>query len=255
MLRARARERKEQSANVETISDFSDDASTLDHQTTIDSNTEGEGVDCNSEGISIETWVYTATHLQRFLDEISRNRRGSSDGRQSLKKIGRVQPAIVRRRCKEILLAEGFDPSGQKKPLSIKDFVEWDPVLRVKLGAALLRLLLDHTSFASDSNGQARESAFSYARKKTGDMKFNGFISIHPELLYLALTSGSSFLPPRANANTRCQPMVVPPKKWTDLTDGGYEVLKVDFMRTRHCKTQKVSLWGRAFKNALVLGI
>jgi len=36
---------------------------------------------------------------------------------------------------------------------------------------------------------------------------------------------------------------VVPPKDRSDVRDGGYEILKVDFMRTRHCKTQKVSLY------------
>lgn len=253
-LRVRARERREFNSNLNASrSEIDDNGHMLNEQNTIDSSLEDEEVDLSSEGIVVDRWVYTATHLQRFLDEISQ--KGGS-----LKKTGRVQPAVVRKRCQEILAAEGFDPTGDnKKPLSMQDFVEWDPVMKVKLGAALIRLLLDHTTFSSDSNrGGLPEPAFSYARKKTGEMKFNGFISIHPELLHLATTdeisSDATFIPPRAMANTKCQPMVVPPKDWTDVRDGGYEILKVDFMRTRHCKTQKVSVLERILKIECVEG-
>ena len=256
-LRVRARDRREFNANAKAAaSEIDDNGRMMNDQTTIDDNSEDELVDYSSEGIVIDKWVYTATHLQRFLDEISRKGGSSTNGQQSLKKTGRVQPAVVRKRCQEILLSEGFDPTSEnKKSLSMQDFVDWDPVLKVKLGAALVRLLLDHTTFLSNSNPRGPPKpapAFSYSRKKTGKMKFNGFISIHPELLHLATTdetsSDSTFIPPRAMTNTKCQPMVVPPKVWTDVRNGGYEILKVDFMRTRHCKTQKVSLLERSTK-------
>ena len=247
-LRVRARERRQFNSNVKgAISEIDDNGHMLNDQTTIDDSLENDETDLSSEGIAVDRWVYTATHLQRFLDEISQKGGGSS-GQQSLKKTGRVQPAVVRKRCQEILASEGFDQLGEnKKPLSMEDFVEWDPVLKVKLGAALIELLLDHTTFSSDSKSKSPpEPAFSYARKKTGELKFNGFVSIHPELLNLATTDEMSpdatFIPPRAMANTKCQPMIVPPKDWTDVRNGGYELLKVDFMRTRHCKTQKVSM-------------
>lgn len=242
-LRVRARERREFNSNLKAASEIDDNGHMLNDQTTIDASVEDETTDLSSEGIAVDRWVYTATHLQRFLDEISQK-----GGESSLKTTGRVRPAVVRKRCQEILTAEGFDPTGEnKKRLSMQDFVEWDPVLKVKLGAALIRLLLDHTTFSPDSRSRGPpEPAFSYARKKTGNLKFNGFISIHPELLNLAtkdeLSSDATFVPPRAMANTKCQPMVVPPKDWTDVGNGGYELLKTDFMRTRHCKTQKVSL-------------
>lgn len=256
-LRVRARERRQFNSNLKGgTSEIDDNGHMLNDQTTIDDSLEGEQTDLSSEGIAIDRWVYTATHLQRFLDEISQKGGGS----QSLKTTGRVRPAVVRKRCQEILAAEGFDPTGEnKKPLSMQDFVEWDPVLKVKLGAALIRLLLDHTTFSTDSKGRGPpEPAFSYARKKTGKLKFNGFISIHPELLHLATTdevsSDATFIPPRAMANTKCQPMVVPPKDWTDVGNGGYELLKTDFMRTRHCKTQKVSLLFECFKDRVFGG-
>lgn len=247
-LRVRAREKRRFDANPKT-NEIDDNGHMTNDQTTHDGNTENDEVDYSLEEIAVDRWIYTASHLKRFLDEISRKGGSSTNGQQSLRKTGRVQPAVVRKRCQEILLAEGFDPAGEnKKPLSMQDFVDWDPVLKVKLGAALVRLLLDHATFSSDSNCKGSpEPAFSYSRKKTGEMKFNGFVSIHPELLHLASTneifSDSSFIPPRAMANTKCQPMVVPPKDWTDVRNGGYELLTVDFMRTRHCKTQKVSFF------------
>ena len=243
-LRVRARERREfNTTNKMVTGEMEMTEDIINDQTSIDGYLENEEVDHSSEGIGVDRWVYTATHLQRFLDEISRKDGGS----QSLKQTGRVQPAVVRKRCQEILLAEGFCSPGDKNmQSSMQEFVEWDPVLKVKLGAALIRLLLDHTTFSSDSNrGGERGAAFSYSRKKTGDMKFNGFVSIHPDLLHLATTDElspeSTFIPPRAMASAKCQPMVIPPKDWTDVRNGGYELLKVDFMRTRHCKTQKVS--------------
>ena len=143
-------------------------------------------------------------------------------------------------------MGEGDDDgtTAPKRPISLTDFAEWDPVLKVKLGAALIRLLLEHTSF-SKRRGSSPEPAFFYSRKKTGEMKFNGFVTIHPELLKIAmkeeLSHDSSFISPRYMQNTRCQPMVVPPKDWKAVDDGGYETIKTEFMRTRHCKTQKVS--------------
>lgn len=208
------------------------------------------------KGVSIDGWVYTATHLQRFLDEISGGG-GSTPGQKSLKGQGRYHPSKVQKRCKEILLAEGYVSSdgsgeeGDRKKVSMNDFEEWDPVKKVKLGAALIRMLLDHTTFSRPSKRRGRnappvEAAFRYSRRRTGEKKFHGYISIHPDLMNIALneefTSSSSLLIAPSKLNTRVQPMVVPPNDWTDVNNGGYETIKVPFMRTRHCKTQKDSI-------------
>eukprot|EP00804_Cyclotella_cryptica_P010684 CCRYP_005499-RB/>CCRYP_005499-RB protein AED:0.03 eAED:0.03 QI:288/1/1/1/1/1/4/386/1180 len=203
-------------------------------------------------GEHIDKWVYTATHLQRFLDEISNTKSGSPDSNLPKGK-GRVRPALVRKRCQEILHAEGFmqtngssSASANQRPLSMNDFAEWDPVVKVKLGAALIQLLLDHTTYSKSFNPETGEPnpAFLHSRKKlNADMRFHGFISIHPELYHTAmkaeLSPDSMFFSQRFMQNTRCQPMVVPPKDWVNVNDGGYEIIKVDFMRTRQCKTQK----------------
>ena len=205
----------------------------------------------SADNADIDKWVYTATHLQRFLDEVSNIKSGSPE-QKLLKNRGRVNPNLVRRKCQEILLAEGFfiqdnDDSTSARPLSMNDFADWDPVVKVKLGAALIQLLLDHTTYSKTRNPKtgSLEPAFMYSRKKlsqNANMRFQGIINLHPKLIHLAmktkLAPDSVFL---LTQNSRCQPMVIPPKDWTSFHDGGYEALKVDFMRTRQCKTQKVS--------------
>mmetsp|Transcript_5667 Transcript_5667/g.8595 ORF Transcript_5667/g.8595 Transcript_5667/m.8595 type:complete len:306 (+) Transcript_5667:1859-2776(+) len=222
-------------------------------------------------GASVDGWAYTATHLQRFLDEL----KGGMPGDSSLKGKGRVRPKQVEKRCKEILLAEGFvsnnenagdgDDAGggsggrggkqraqwSSSSSSKNDFVEWSPIDKVKLGAALIRLLLDHTSFSppgkNERGGDGRpppEPAFRYLRKRVGERKYQAHVAIHPGLLDVAVGEGyadaASVLHMSMASGTRVQPMVVPPKDWTGVREGGYETIRVPFMRTRHCKTQKV---------------
>ena len=218
------------------------------------------------EGIVIDNYIYTATHLQRFLDELPGNSNNTDNSggnnQKSLKNIGQIRPEKVRRRCKEILLAEEFDMNNSREEEvdnystttkeNMNDFVEWDPVQKVKLGCALIQLLLDNTTFTKptkDSKQQRHghtEPAFQYKRKMMGNKngKAHGVIEIHPELHNIAVneefTSTSMYISPSL-ANSRVQPMVVPPNDWLGVNDGGYETIKVPFMRTRHCKTQKVS--------------
>jgi DNA-directed RNA polymerase len=130
----------------------------------------------------------------------------------------------------------------------MSDFADWDPVMKVKLGAALIRLLLDHTTFSKPlKHGFAPpEPAFRYSRhmNKHNATKAYGCISIHPELLRIAVQeefSATSAFIPASVSSARVQPMVIPPKDWKSINDGGYETVKVPFMRTRHCKVQTVS--------------
>lgn len=222
---------------------------------------ESIGSNRSADGIDVDSWIYTATHLKRFLDEVDRGKyEANNNSSSSLKGKGRVRPTVVRKRCKEILLAEGFTPEGitsesedeasGKKQLTINDFAEWDPVKKVKLGAALLRLLIDQTTFSKPKergdggHNSDPEPAFQLTKKYMSTGKSHGVVSVHPDLLSIAveeeLNSAKSMSLSPAHFNTRVQPMVVPPKDWTDVNKGGYELIKVPFMRTRHCKTQKV---------------
>lgn len=239
-LRVRAQQRKE-NLNFQNDAGVNPDG----NAPVVTENPEG----IHSEAIAIDRWVYTATHLQRFLDDLSGEASGVLKGR------GRVRPAKVQKRCKEILLAEGFTAKGlseseRNRKLSMNDFAEWDPVQHVKLGAALICMLLDHTTF---SNPQKRgghsypEPAFRYVRKQTGNKEMYSYISLHPDLLNIAVkeefSSTLSVVSPFPSMkNSRVQPMVVPPNEWTDFNSGGYETIRVPFMRTRHCKTQMDSI-------------
>ena len=250
-LRVRASREKAKLANQFGESGSDNDDEQLSHINIPE--TDGDATKTSrisGDNADIDKWVYTATHLQRFLDEVSNVKSGSPE-QKLLKNKGRVRPNLVRRKCQEILLAEGFiqdnGDSTNARPLSMNDFADWDPVVKVKLGAALIQLLLEHTTYskARDPKTGTLEPAFMYSRKKVNqntNMRFQGLINLHPKLIYLAmktkLAPDSVFL---LTQNSRCQPMVIPPRDWTSYHEGGYEALKVDFMRTRQCKTQKVS--------------
>lgn len=210
-------------------------------------------VNTSEDSIGIDKWVYTATHLQRFLDEISNIKSGSPEQKLQSGK-GRIRPDLVRKRCQDILLAEGFvqdkGDAAANRHLSMNEFAEWDPIMKVKLGAALIQLLLDHTIYSKSGDPETGEPepAFIHSRKKQNNgMRFQAFVSVHPDLLHLAMKAeldpNSMLSSPRFMQNSRSQPMVVPPKDWKSVSEGGYEALKVDFMRTRQCKTQKVGIF------------
>ncbi len=141
-VRAGERKRKVKSLNMGEGDDSNlSDAGFQQGKTPI--HKELDKIDDQYDGDAIDRWVYSASHLQHFLNEVSS---GSTGEQNSLKGIGRVRPGIVRKRCKEILRAEGFIPEeinekGAHKQLTTNEFAEWDPVKKVKLGAALLRLL------------------------------------------------------------------------------------------------------------------
>ena len=248
----RVRASKQRAKLVNPIGDNNDDdeLSNINIPQTEDDAT--KKVNTSEDNIGIDKWVYTATHLQRFLDEISNIKSGSPEQKLQSGK-GRIRPDIVRKRCRDILLAEGFmqdkGDAAANRPLSMNDFAEWDPIMKVKLGAALIQLLLDHTIYSKSCDPQTGEPepAFIHARKKrSNDMRFQAYVSVHPDLLHLAMKAeldpASMLSSPRFMQNSRSQPMVVPPKDWKSVNEGGYEALKVDFMRTRKCKTQKVGI-------------
>jgi hypothetical protein len=250
-LRVRASKQKAKMSNPFEGAEGGDDVTHInmpktDHEAT-------KKIDLSGENLDVDKWVYTATHLQRFLDEISNVKSGSPE-QKLLKGKGRIRPALVRKRCQEILLAEGFmQENGEaitQRPLSMNDFAEWDPAVKVKLGAALIQLLLEHTTYSKSRDAETGEPepAFMHARKKIENrsrLKFQGLIKVHPDLLHVAMKSELSpesiSLSQRFMQNSRCQPMVLPPRDWKSVHEGGYEFIKVDFMRTRQCKTQKVS--------------
>ena len=195
--------------------------------------------DGKDEESKVERWVYTATHLQRFMDELSDETKTNQVT---------VRPAKVRKRCREILLSEGFTYDGdEKREVTMSDFTEWTPVEKVKLGAALIQILMDHAMYSPtpNRNKTPAEPAFRYIRRRVGEDKYAGFVAVHPKLHHDAVEAefspSSSFVTPSTLTNSRVQPMVVKPRDWTGINDGGYETVKIDFMRTRHCKTQKVS--------------
>lgn len=156
-------------------------------------------------------WSYAASHLNRYLDELS----------MSLKPTRRNRTDYAVRKARKALESED----------------EWDKGKRIQLGAALFKCLLDTATVTSESGKE--EPAFVSEKKWLGKAKKMGFAKMN-ERLYQLITKDriESF----AATSTRHKPMVVPPKPWTKGREGGYHMLKVDIMRHHGCETQREAL-------------
>jgi DNA-directed RNA polymerase len=157
-------------------------------------------------------YMYAANHLQSFTDEIFK------DGTK--KRRVRMEYASSRARA----LLNNADP--------------WNTIDHVKLGCALLEILLN-TATTQGASGR-REKSFTY-HKTWADNKITGWILAHDELFRMvmedSLTNNNPF-------SSRHKPMILPPNPWVSPREGGYKWLKVDIMRTNGSKIQSVSMVG-----------
>ena len=154
-------------------------------------------------------WKYSAHHLQRFTEEISRNQN----------KSGKIRVKHANRRARELLESEE----------------EWTVADHIKVGVALLEVLLNEATVkGSDGN---RDKAFTY-HKMWENEKLVGWVVLHDDIYKMIAEDpyGST------TALTSChKPMVVPPNPWVGPRDGAYKWLKVEMMRTHGSKIQRVS--------------
>jgi len=172
-----------------------------------------DDIPTEGETKEVEKWMYSAHHLQRFAEEITRN--GNKNNKLRLKNVNR--------RARQLLHSEE----------------EWDVATKIKVGVALLQVLLETTSIQS-SNGD-REKAFTHHKAHYKGKKTIGWILLHQDIYEMVLKDSYDS---KAAISTRHKPMVIPPNKWTGPQTGGYKLLKVDIMRTNGSKLQKEALLG-----------
>eukprot|EP00957_Ditylum_brightwellii_P088622 6749918-Ditylum_brightwellii.AAC.1 len=140
--------------------------------------------DDKSDGVieKIDPWMYGGSHLERFIEEANRYDPG---------KKSRLRVSTANRRALAILNSDE----------------EWTDAEKIKLGAALVKILLEKAEIQIPGEGR-REPAF------THELRWIGF-------------------------TTRHQPMVLPPRDWVGPDDGAYSALKTELMRTHGCQIQK----------------
>jgi DNA-directed RNA polymerase, mitochondrial len=173
-------------------------------------------------------WMYGASHLQRFVDELNR---------LDPSRKGKVRIARANRRALQLLQSE--------KPWSTPD--------KVILGAVLIQMLLEtarvdfhgatkHLVFHEgdlESNKYGKP-AFVYEKKWVPNKKhLIGHITMNEDFYKMVVEDDLASLD---IYTTRHKPMVVPPKEWVGPNDGGYKLLKTEFMRAHGCQVQEKAL-------------
>ena len=170
--------------------------------------------------------MYSGSHLQQFMDEIKKD---------ASNKNSRALIRLANRRARKI----------------IDSPEEWTSADKVKLGSALIQMLLESTRVLKDNRWRlpdvmdeetylkSGEPAFTYEKRWVGEKKLTGLIVMNEWLYRVCLEDKFESL---EGFTSRYQPMIVPPRPWTGPRDGGYYALNVDLMRTHGCQNQRVRI-------------
>lgn len=197
--------------DVNSTPDDDDDDENVDDDSSQDNddNTDRTAPSLNfSKTDTAHKWAYGTSHLKSFLDEISQSK-------PSAKKRRVVKYAI--RRARRVL-----DETEQ-----------WQVVDKVRLGVTLFQILLDNATVFKDGNN---EMAFIYESRWTKHNKSQSFVTLNDGLYKMIVDDK---LHTFGVAATRYKPMIIPPKPWTRLDEGGYHILRPELMRYHGCNTQK----------------
>jgi DNA-dependent RNA polymerase/DNA-directed RNA polymerase N-terminal len=170
--------------------------------------------------VGTQKWAYAASHLKNYLDEIAKYK-------QTAKKKRVVKFAV--RRARQVL--------DRDVPWSIEDHIH--------LGAKLFQIILDTATIevpSEDANGVGlgggtiTEKAFNFEKRWQKKEKTQSFVTIN-ERLYNMIVNDK--LQTFGITTTRYKPLIVPPKPWTTMRDGGYKILRSELLRFHGCNTQK----------------
>lgn len=156
----------------------------------------------------IREWTYTSSHLQSYLDEISK-----------------LQPSAKKRRVIRYAIRRARDVLDKDEEWPIED--------KVQLGAALFEILLKTATVIADAE---TEMAFTYEKRWTKKDKTQSFVSLNERIYNMFVNDKLNSFTVLA---TRFKPMIVPPKPWMKLDEGGYRMLQADLLRFHGCNIQK----------------
>ena len=140
----------------------------------------------------------------------------------TLKKASKGRMRQVNKRAEQLLVASGSPDSDDQNS-------EWPMELKIKVGAALISLLIRECKTSSGG------PAFVYEKRRTRKNKVTGFLRCSEETLE-RVTAAS---PANIFSFVRHQPMVVKPVEWSDHNYGGYLELSSSVMRTHGCMVQR----------------
>lgn len=169
---------------------------------------ENEYSEGSNKSSAAHEWTYSSTHLKGYLDEISK-----------------LQPSAKKRRVVRYAIRRARSVLEKDEEWSVED--------KVQLGAALFEILFKTATVSVDGKD---ELAFNYEKRWTKKDRTQSFVSLHESIYNMFVDDKlHSF----AVSATRFKPMIVPPKPWTKLDQGGYSILRADLLRFHGCNIQK----------------
>jgi hypothetical protein len=170
-----------------------------------------DSVEGNKDLIPSESkWAYTASHLDNYYKELTQNELSVGKRKATVRAIKRARALLKRDE-------------------------EWSNLIRVKLGAVLLKALLENATVYNEEGKE--EMAFHYEMRRLSSTKLQGFVTLNPNLYKTIFTDKLESLSP---FTTRQKPMIVPPTPWKSKDEGGYRWLKTHLVRSHGCKAQEV---------------
>lgn len=211
LLRRKVRQRDlNNTVNENDETDINSDENSISDECTNDiASDSDEDNNLSEDLIATPEWMYGASHLARFVEEANKANMG---------KKTRMRIRMANRRALR-LLQEKNEP--------------WSDMIKAKLGAALVQILLDHAKL---DNG---DPAFTYEKKWVGWNQTVGHVSVDENFYKMIVEDKYDSLAPYS---TRHKPMVTPPRDWLAPSDGGYYALQVNIIRKYGCQTQKNAL-------------
>ncbi|CAM9911438.1 unnamed protein product, partial [Sphacelaria rigidula] len=128
------------------------------------------------------------------------------------------------------------------------EYADWPLAARIKLGAALIKYLLETASWSEDGR-----PAFYHEVRSMNVKRRHGVVAMDPAVYSKMIDEDV-----RKFVEPRFVPMLVPPREWTRSDKGGYLNLRTNVMRTWGDKGQRDALrqaeLGRVFDGLNCLG-
>ena len=173
----------------------------------------GNGIKDSDKVNITHKWSYAASHLNEYLEELSRSQTGQRKKRR--------KTAYAVKRARKVLESEQA----------------WPKLLKMQLGAALLNCLVATATVTAENGNE--EPGFTLEKKWMGKKHIQGFVSMNDRFFEVIKSDKLESL---EATTSRHKPMIVPPKPWTGPTTGGYLMLEVEIMRHRDSDTQREAL-------------
>ena len=186
-----------------------DEGATAEEANAPENKPESEQLDVDVDGAPTN-WTYASSHLNGYLEELSRN-----------------DVSVKKRRVIEYAI---------RKARSVFDKAAWSDADRVGLGSILFQCLLENAYSKVDGKDTP---AFTYEKRWLGKTKCQSYVFLNDIMLnrFLHHEIGSV-----SSMATQYKPMIMPPKPWKNTQEGGYMFLKSELMRYHGCKMQEDAL-------------